>query len=297
MVREYVVLLDEAHFDVELVELARQPVGARVLVAEAGRDLEVAVEARHHQELLVLLRRLRQGVELAGVDARRHQEVARALGRGRREDRGRELVEAGLVHAPADGAGDLQPLHDDAVQRLAPQIQEAVGEAQVFRVVRLAEHRHGQLLGRRQHLDLGGNHLDLARRELGVHRRLSVDDRPVAHGAVDADHPLRAHRLGRLEGRAVGVGHDLGQAVVVAQVDEQQAAVVAHAVHPARQAHVLADIGFAQRPAGVRAVAMQSTAGWRCIGRSGALRRLFRVSHGAAVLRKVYLGLTGGRAR
>ena len=40
-------------------------------------------------------------------------------------------------------------------------------------------------------------------------------------------------------------------------------------------AHALADVGFAQRPAGVRAVAVQRTAGWRCIGRSGALRRFF----------------------
>ena len=53
--REHIVLLDEAHLDVELVEFAGQAVGARVLVAEAGRDLEIAVEARHHQELLVLL--------------------------------------------------------------------------------------------------------------------------------------------------------------------------------------------------------------------------------------------------
>ena len=43
---EDVLLLDEAHLDVELVELAGRAVGARVLVAEAGRDLEVAVEAR-----------------------------------------------------------------------------------------------------------------------------------------------------------------------------------------------------------------------------------------------------------
>jgi hypothetical protein len=66
---EQVVLRDEAHFEVELVELARQAVGARVFVAEAGRDLEVAVKARHHQQLLVLLRGLRQGEELAGMDA------------------------------------------------------------------------------------------------------------------------------------------------------------------------------------------------------------------------------------
>ena len=53
-----------------------------------------------------------------------------------------------------------------------------------------------------------------------------------------------------------GIGDDLGHAVVVAQVDEQQAAMVAHAVHPARQADGLADVGLAQVRAGVAAVAM-----------------------------------------
>ena len=41
-------------------------VGAQVLVAETARDLVVAVHAGHHQQLLEQLRRLRQGVELAG---------------------------------------------------------------------------------------------------------------------------------------------------------------------------------------------------------------------------------------
>jgi hypothetical protein len=93
-VSQHVFLRDEAHLEIELVELARQTVGARVFVAEARRDLEIAVEARHHQQLLVLLRRLRQRVELARMDAARHQEVARALGRGGGQDRRRIFGEA-----------------------------------------------------------------------------------------------------------------------------------------------------------------------------------------------------------
>jgi len=38
---------------------------------------------------------------------------------------------------------------------------------------------------------------------------------------------------------------------MIAQVDEQQAAVVAHAVHPARQADGRAHVPAAQRPASV----------------------------------------------
>ena len=64
---EYVFLRDEAHLEVELVEFARRTIGARILVAEAGCNLEIAIEARHHDQLLELLRRLRQRIELARV--------------------------------------------------------------------------------------------------------------------------------------------------------------------------------------------------------------------------------------
>ena len=154
MVAEHVLLRDEAHLDVELVELARQPVGARVLVAEAGRDLEVAVEARHHDELLELLRRLRQRVELARMQARRHQEVARALRRGGGEDRRLELEEAaGSFMRPRSAVDDRAALHDVLVQLLAAQVEEAVGEPRLLRVVLVAEHRHRQLGRRAEHLD------------------------------------------------------------------------------------------------------------------------------------------------
>ena len=51
-----------------------------------------------------------------------------------------------------------------------------------------------------------------------------------------------------------GSATHLGQAVVVAQIDEQQAAMVAHAVDPAGKTHGLADIGGSQmrRRCGVR---------------------------------------------
>ena len=74
--------------------------------------------------------------------------------------------------------------------------------------------------------------------------------------AVDADDPLAAHGLGRLEGRAIGIDDDLGHAVMVAQVDEQQAAMVADAVHPAGKTDGLADIGFAKSGTSVAAVAV-----------------------------------------
>ena len=56
-------------------------------------------------------------------------------------------------------------------------------------------------------------------------------------------HELVAQRLGGREGvGAVGVADDLHQAFAVAQVDEDDAAVVAAAMHPAHQRDGLAEV-------------------------------------------------------
>jgi hypothetical protein len=96
-----VLLAHEGDLDVELGEFGLA-VGAQVLVAEAARDLVVAVHARHHQDLLEQLRRLRQRVELARVDAARHQIVARAFRRGLGQDRRLDVLEVLGVEIMAD---------------------------------------------------------------------------------------------------------------------------------------------------------------------------------------------------
>jgi hypothetical protein len=76
-------------------------VAAQVLVAHAARDLEVAVDARHHQDLLELLRALGQGVDAPRLEPRRHDEVTRALGRALDQERRLDFDEAVLlVHRP-----------------------------------------------------------------------------------------------------------------------------------------------------------------------------------------------------
>ncbi len=99
--REDVLLLDEAPLEVDL-RVLRLAVGAQVLVAEAMRDLEVLLEARDHQDLLELLRRLRQRVEAAGRDPARHQVVARALRRRVGQHRRLDLDEAFAEEEVAD---------------------------------------------------------------------------------------------------------------------------------------------------------------------------------------------------
>ena len=189
---EHVVLLDEAHFDIELVEFAGQTIGARVLVAEAGGDLKIAVEPRHHQQLLVLLRRLRQRIELSRMDARRNQEVARAFGRRGGEDRRLELGEPLPLHALAHRIDDLAAQHDVVVQLFAPQIEEAVFEPRVLGIRLVAEHRQRQLARRAEHLDLAHINFDLAGRHVRVLGALGAP----AHAAVEAHDPFRAQLFG-----------------------------------------------------------------------------------------------------
>ena len=78
----------------------------------------------------------------------------------------------------------------------------------------------------------------------------------LADEAVDAHHEFGAQLFGIPEGRRVGIDHALRQAVMIAQVDEQHAAVVADSVAPARKAHGLPGLGEAERAASVGAVSM-----------------------------------------
>jgi len=150
-----------------------------------------------------------------------------------------ELGEALLDHAPAQRGDDLAAQHDVAMQLVLAQVEEAVLEPQLLRRgVVLDMDRDGQRLGHRLHHHLGGVELDLAGGEPRVHRR-----RLARHDlAADRDHALGPHRLGDLEDRAGDVEHHLGHAIMVAQVDEQQIAVVALALDPAGQADLLADM-------------------------------------------------------
>jgi len=77
---EQIIGLHERRLDVDLRELGLA-VGTEVLVAETAGDLEVLVHAADHEHLLVLLRRLRKGVEGTGMQAGRNEEVAGPLGR------------------------------------------------------------------------------------------------------------------------------------------------------------------------------------------------------------------------
>src|SRR5215470_15986415 len=117
------------------------------------------------------------------------------------------------------------------MELLAPQVEEAIAQASLLGELGIAVHLKGQWLRRRLHHQLLDRQLDLARRQLRVHGR-----RRARHDlARDGDFALEPQRLGDPEERARAVEHALGDAIVVPEIEEQQVAVIALAVEPARE--------------------------------------------------------------
>ncbi len=205
------------------------------------------------------LRRLRQREELAIVDAAGYQVIAGTLGRGLGEHRRLDVDEAGVVEEAAEGACRLVAQLHDALHVGAAQVDDAVGQAHRLAqiVVVDLERRRGRGV---EHLELVRQHLDLAGDQVGV---LGAG-RAAAHLAGDAQAELVAHALGGGKGLgAVRVADHLHQALAVAQVDEDDATVVAAAVGPAEQGHGLVEVGGVDPPAIIGAHGEGFTTGWR----------------------------------
>ena len=142
------------------------------------------------------------------------------------------------------------------MQRLAAQIQEAVFQTYIFRIVRLVEDRQRQFRRLRQDFDLLGEDFD----RTGVELRIDGLRRARLDRTVDADTPFRTYTFGGRKSRRIRIGDDLGQTVMVSQIDEQQTAMVAHTVYPAGQPDGFVDMIGAQGAASMRSIAMHEAA-------------------------------------
>ncbi len=198
--------------------------------------------------------RLRQCVKLARMKARRNEKVARSLGRGGRQNGRLELAEPLLPHPPPYRFDDSASPDDIGVHALATKIEKAIRKPDFFGIFLVTKHRQGQLARFRQHCNAGRIDLHQAGWKFGIFAAM----RPDAKLAVNAHHPLGAKRLGYPKGSDVGINNNLRQSVVIAQIDEQQAAVVADPMHPARQTNFLANLFRAQLAAIVAPVRVHS---------------------------------------
>jgi hypothetical protein len=226
--------------------------------------------------------RLRQRVELPVMDARRHEELARALGRGLVEHRRLDVDEAERVEVLARRHRGAVAQLEVLLHRGAAQVEHAMREPHGLREALLVE-RERRRGGSVQDLDLVREHLDLAGAQRGVGRALG----PRAHPAGDGNAVFVAQLLGGRERLgAVRIGHDLQQALAVAQVDEDDAAVVAATMDPAGHGDRLVQVAAVDEAAVVGAFheslqpdLMGSVRGGRGQAkRPGGMRRGARVS-------------------
>jgi hypothetical protein len=154
-----------------------------------------------------------------------------------------DLEEAELRERAAHRLGEPVAQLEVALERRTAQVVQAVAQPDRLLGVALLLDREGRRRRRVEDPQLGRHQLHAAARQLAVHglRRAPLED--AAHG----QHELAAQLRGALVGARRGVGpeHHLYEAAAVAQVDEDDAAVVAAALDPAREDQLAADEGFA----------------------------------------------------
>ncbi len=239
---ENVFLFDKAHFHVELIEFARGAVRPRIFVAETGGNLEITVETGYHQQLFELLRSLRQRIKFTGMQAARDQVVTGAFRGAGGKDGGLEFMEAVCPHVLAH-SGDYIAAEDDIfLELVAAEVEEAIFEAHGFRGHVVFCHLERNDFGFAEDFHFIGNQFDFTGWNLGI---------DIFRGAFDelageCDHAFHAPAFQRLVKCLFRIDHHLGDSVMVAQIDEDYAAVVADAMDPAGQFYRFSDIAFAQ---------------------------------------------------
>ncbi len=132
----------------------------------------------------------------------------------------------------------------------AAQVEEAVFEARFLGRVVLGKDVHRQRFARAELVVAGDVEFHFAGGDVRVDGAFGAGP----HVAVDADDGLLGQMRKRVLKRGGGRDDDLRDAVMVAQVDEEDAAEIALVVDPAREADGLPGVRGAQVVAGVGAV-------------------------------------------
>ena len=135
---------------------------------------------------------------------------------------------------------------------ITAQVEKAVLQANVFGIVLLAKNRQRQFASLGLNLHLINADFNFTRCEVFVDSVARARD----DTAGESRHEFGPQSVNCLESRTVGFHHALGQAVVVAQIDEDQPTMIAPAMNPAGNAGTAAHAGGAQFAAGMGAIAM-----------------------------------------
>ena len=142
--RKYILLLNKAHFQIKLVKFTRAAISAAIFITETGCNLEIAIKARHHNQLLKLLRGLWQGIEFTGMQTGRHQKITGTFWRRGCQNRRLEFGESLRYHTLADRLNHLCPQHDIGMWTGAAQIKIAIAKPCLFTGILIRIHLQRQ---------------------------------------------------------------------------------------------------------------------------------------------------------
>ena len=137
--------------------------------------------------------------------------------------------------------GHAAPQDDVALKLRSAQIEVTVLEPDVFRDLHVGIEHEGGRFCLAEDVECIDQHLDLAGGQLGVFHSLGA----FAHRSLQGQDVFAADAVGLPVGIGLGlrVEDDLNDAFAVAQIDEDDPAVVAAAMHPAHQDHFFSCVG------------------------------------------------------
>ncbi len=238
---EDVFRFDERGLDVDLGEL-RLTIGAQIFIAKAFCDLKILLDPADHEKLLVLLRRLRERVEFARREATGHEEITRAF-RGALGENGRlDFNESLLVEIIARRLGDAMALAQVARDARAAQIEITIAEPEIL-VARIGVERERENVGAIQNAQMLRQQFDVTGGQLWI----LCAGNSRRHFAFHFDHIFVTESMGN--GRQFRIffrtKNDLGQSLAIAQIDENDATMIAPDMHPAGEFRDTADVGGA----------------------------------------------------
>ena len=243
---EDVFLFHEAHLAVHLGEFGLA-VGAQVFVAETLDDLVVLVKTAHHQQLLEGLWALWQRVELAGIHAAGHHEVAGTFRRRLDQDGCFHIDKIDAVEVLPGLDVDPMAQQEVALDRSSAQVEVAVLHAKIIAAVGIVFNGEGRGVCRIENVQCGDFDFDFTGGDLHV---LGL---AFAHLSDGLDDELASQFSGLTTevGIGVHVEGELRDTVAVTEVDEGHSAEVAGALDPAAQGDGLSDVFGAKLSAGV----------------------------------------------
>ena len=220
--------VQEAGFNIHLGEF-RLTIGTEVFVTEALNDLVVAVKACAHQHLFEELGGLRQSVEVAVVNTRGNQIVAGAFRGALGEHRSFDVDEAVLIKETAESHCSFVAELHVALHRQTTKVEHTISQTCGFGEVFVIK-QEGRRCGRIQDLEFLSQHFNAAGDEVFVASAF----RTSTNQAFNLHNEFVTDFIGSFEDvGTIRVADDLDQAFTIAQIDENNTAVVAAAMGPA----------------------------------------------------------------